>query len=169
MSAARQSIYHSLPRHFEIPLLILISAALLWIGLSRPLFEVEKGFLWMHRRSSYSVLQGIASLKEDGQYFLAGVVFLFSLISPIFKLIVLGLLWVVPLRDERRAAVLHWLCVLGKWSMLDVFAVAILVVAVKLGPLAKVRAENGVYFFCLAILLSMITTMYTNWLLRKSN
>jgi paraquat-inducible protein A len=169
MAAAKQSISHSLPRHFEIPLFILVSAALLWIGLSRPLFEVEKGFLWMHWRSCYSVLQGITSLKDDGQYFLAGLVFFFSLVFPICKLIVLGLLWVVPLREERRTAVLHWLSVLGKWSMLDVFAVAILVVAVKLGPLAKVHAENGVYFFCLAILLSMVTTMYAEWLLRRSH
>jgi len=52
--------------------------------------------------------------------------------------------------------------------MLDVFAVAILIVAVKLGPLARVRAENGVYIFCLAILLSMVTTMYVGWLAQKA-
>ncbi|MGH9679453.1 MAG: paraquat-inducible protein A [Candidatus Acidiferrales bacterium] len=166
--ASRRSMFQSFPWHYEVPVLIVSCAVLLWIGLSRPLFELEKGFLWKHWRTSYSVLRGIISLTDEKQYFLAGVVFVFSMIFPILKLTALGCLWLVPLRETERTKALHWLSVLGKWSMMDVFAVAVLVVAVKLGPLAKVRAESGVYFFCLAILLSMIATIYVERLAQDS-
>ena len=63
--------------------------------------------------------------------------------------------------------VLHWLGILGKWSMLDVFVVAILIVLVKIGPLAKVEAQRGLYWFAGAILLSMITSMYVDSLAGK--
>jgi len=51
--------------------------------------------------------------------------------------------------------------------MLDVFAVAILVVAAKLRSLTTVQPRIGVYLFGLAILLSMLTTMYVERLARR--
>jgi len=52
--------------------------------------------------------------------------------------------------------------------MLDVFVVAIMIVLVKLGPLANVTAQQGVYFFCAAIVASMLSTMYVTRLARRS-
>ena len=57
----------------------------------------------------------------------------------------------------------------GHWSMLDVFVVAILIVLVKLGPLAKVQPQQGVYWFAVAIFLSMVTSMYVDSLAQKSS
>ena len=51
--------------------------------------------------------------------------------------------------------------------MLDVFVVAILIVLVKLGPLAKVEPQSGVYVFCAAIVVSMVTSMYVESLAKK--
>jgi len=73
------------------------------------------------------------------------------------------------LGEKKRQAVLRWLGILGKWSMLDVFVVAILIVLVKLGPLAKVQPQRGVYWFAAAIFLSMITSMYVDNLARKKD
>ncbi len=163
-----RALLHRYPRRVEVPLLLAICAVLLWQGLSLPLFELDKSLLWMHWRSSYSVARGIVGLWGDGQYFLAVLVLVFSLIFPILKLVVLTGLWVTPMRADSRARLLAWLDALGKWSMLDVFAVAVLVVAVKIGPLAHVHAERGVYFFCAAILVSMATAVYVRWLARRS-
>jgi paraquat-inducible protein A len=46
----------------------------------------------------------------------------------------------------------------GKWSMLDVFVVAVLVVTVKLGAIANVEMHYGLYFFSAAVILTMIIT-----------
>lgn len=148
----------------EVPLLILVSCMLLAAGLLLPLMDVQKMVLW---KNQYSVITGVISLWEQGERLLAAVVFFFSVVFPIVKLISLAIIWLVPLTDRYRHRVLHWLGLLGKWSMLDVFAVAILIVLVKLGPLAKIEPQSGVYAFALAIMLSMLTTMYVTHLARK--
>ncbi len=161
-----QSLRDRYPRRIEVPLLILVSFVLLLIALSLPLMTVEKMVLW---KNEYSVIAGVHGLWEQEQYALAIILFFFSIVFPLLKLTMLGFIWMVRLAEQKRKAVLHWLGILGKWSMLDVFVVAILIVLVKLGPLAKVQPQRGVYWFAAAIFLSMITSMYVDSLARKPN
>jgi paraquat-inducible protein A len=158
------SLRHRYPWRFEVPTLILLSFGLLMMGLSRPLMRVEKMTFW---KNEYSVMQGVHSLWEQQQFALASILFFFSIVFPSVKLGVLAMIWFVPLPEQKRQAALHWLGLLGKWSMLDVFAVAILIVLVKLGPLAKIEAQRGLYWFATAIVLSMLTSMYVERLAKK--
>ena len=159
-----ESLRSRYPRRIEVPAMILLSVALLVMGLSLPLMKVEKMVFW---KNDYSVVKGVISLWEQSQYALAVILFFFSVVFPIVKLAALGVLWNVPLTEGKRKTVLHWLGILGKWSMLDVFVVAILIVLVKLGPLAKVEPQSGVYVFCAAIVVSMVTSMYVESLAKK--
>ena len=134
---------------------LVASAILLTIGLSQPLLYTEKMF-W---RNIYSVWGGILNLWDQHEQALAVLIFFFSIIFPIVKLLALAIIWFARLSERGRERLLHWLGVLGKWSMLDVFIVAILIVLIKLGPLASVEARSGVYFFAGAIIASMLTTM----------
>jgi len=161
-----QSLRDRHPRRIEVPLLILVSMILLLIAYSLPLLRVEKMVFW---KNEYSIIAGVHGLWEQGQYALAIILFFFSIVFPVFKLAMLGCLWAVRLAEQRRQAVLHWLGILGKWSMLDVFVVAILIVLVKLGPLANVQPQRGVYWFAAAIFLSMVTSMYVDSLARNSS
>ena len=159
-----QSLRDRHPRRIEVPLLILVSFALLLIALSLPLMKVQKMMLW---KNEYSVIAGVHGLWEQGQYALAIILFFFSIVFPICKLAALAFVWAVRLPEQKRETVLHWLGILGKWSMLDVFVVAILIVLVKLGPLAKIEPQQGLYWFAAAILASMITSMYVDSLAGK--
>jgi paraquat-inducible protein A len=149
---------------FEVPLLVLVSAGLLVVGLATPLMKVHKLIFW---KNDYSVFTGIVGLMKDNQILLAAVLFFFSMVFPFAKLSLLLVLWWGPLAESRRRSMLKWLAVLGKWSMLDVFVVAILIVLVKIGPLASVEPQPGLYFFCFAILASMLTTMYVEHLAKR--
>ncbi len=153
---------HPWHRRLIVPAAIVGSAALLARGLSLPLMYARQMF-W---NSSYSVWAGVVELWKQNEITLAVVLFFFSIVFPILKLIGLTFIWCVRLREERRARLLHWLGILGKWSMLDVFVVAILIVLVKLGPLARVEPRAGVYVFAAAIAASMLTTMYVERLAR---
>lgn len=95
------------------------------------------------------------------------MLFFFSIVFPFVKLAALAIIWLVRLSDEKRLQLLHWLGLLGKWSMLDVFVVAILIVLVKLGPVARIEPRLGVYVFALAILASMMVTVYVDRLTRQ--
>jgi len=164
----KRSLMEQLPTHARlVPAALLISTVLLLIGLSLPLLETKQQFLWKKWESSYSVWAGVVALWHQRDYLLASVLFFFSIVFPLAKLISLAVIWFVKLGDEQRTTLLHWLGLLGKWSMLDVFVVAILIVLVKLGPLARVEPRTGVYFFAAAIVASMLTTMYVTSLARK--
>jgi paraquat-inducible protein A len=154
--AAVSSLWFSNKRRVDVLLMLVAASVTLYCGLSQPLISVEKALIL---RTEYSVWGGVVGLWDDGDWFLAGVVFFFSFIFPIAKLALLTWIWLAPLAHIARERWLRWLEVLGKWSMLDVFVVAILIVATKLGPLALVKPKPGVYYFCAAILGSMIATL----------
>jgi len=145
--------------------MIVLSGMLLYVGLSLPVMKVEKMIFW---KNEYSVITGIIGLVHDREYFLAAVLFFFSVIFPTIKLVMLGLLWQIKFDEARRRRLLEWLGILGKWSMLDVFVVAILIVVMKLGPLANVEPKDGVYVFSLAIIMAIVTTMRVEKLAKRT-
>jgi paraquat-inducible protein A len=143
----------------------LLSASLSLTALWLPLMHTERLVFW---ETSYSVWTGIVSLWEQRQFGLAVVLFFFSIVFPVAKLIAVALVCYWRLPAKQRARLLDWLAILGKWSMLDVFIVAVLIVLVKLGPVVRVEPRLGVYVFAAAILLSMLTTMYVERLSRHA-
>ncbi len=163
---AVHSLREQHPRHVRfVPAALMLSTALLITGLSLPLLYTEQMFFW---KSTYSVWTGVVALWQEQDRTLAVLVFFFSIVFPVIKLLALTFLWFERLPETKRAILLHWLGLLGKWSMLDVFAVAIVIVLVKIGPLAKVEPRSGVYVFAAAILSSLCTTMYIDALARRS-
>ena len=148
------------PLRMDIPILIIASSVLLYIGLTLPVMTVSK--LW--EKTTFSIPSGIQNLWHEKYYFLATVIFFFSVVFPAIKLAALFMLWFLRMKEQYKKWALHWLGLLGKWSMLDVFVTAILIVAVKLGPLAKAKAESGIYYFGASIILAMAASSMMNFL-----
>lgn len=170
MSAERLHQKHALyelhPQHTAfVPAALLVCTGLLAAALSLPLMDAQQLIFW---KNSFSVWQGVAALWKENEPALAAILFFFSMVFPIVKLAGLIAIWCLRLPQERRNQVLHWLGLLGKWSMLDVFVVAILIVLVKIGPLARVTPRIGIYVFASAIFASMLTTTYIDNLAKQS-
>jgi paraquat-inducible protein A len=150
-----------IPEHFpekakRLRFYILIAAGLLLAGLISPIITLTK---FMLVENTFSVLSGVVELLMEGRIFLFLLIAGFSVVLPILKL------WVLYRLVSKRAAaekpvrrLLHWMHLYGKWSMLDVFVVAILVVAVKLGAIADVEMRFGLYAFAASVLLTMFIT-----------
>ena len=160
-----QSLRQRYPARPEIPILLVLSTVLLGVGVCLPLMNVEKMVFW---KNEYSVLTGITGLFNDREYFLSAILFFFCFVFPIIKILSLWTLWQFKCTEAARDKILEWLGILGKWSMLDVFVVAILIVAVKLGPMASVKPREGVYIFSIAIILSMATTTWIERIIKIS-
>ena len=109
------------------------------------------------------------NLWKDKYYFLSVIIFFFSVILPIVKLTTLFVIWSVRLKNNQRKWLLYGLGFLGKWSMLDVFVTAIIIVSVKLGALASAKAEIGIYFFGIAIMFAMLVTNLQSNLVNRSD
>jgi paraquat-inducible protein A len=146
--------YPKRARHLRI--LVVIAYVLLAIGLVAPIITLEK---FVVVENTFSVISGIVQLLKEGQWFLFLVITGFSVVLPVLKLNVLYLLLSVRLaRKQNLHRYLHWMHLYGKWSMLDVFVVAILVVAVKLGAIANVQMRYGLYAFAGSVLITMLVT-----------
>lgn len=141
---------------WRLRICILTATFLLFVGLVTPIITLSKFVLI---QNTFSVLSGAMGLLGEGQVFLFLVITGFSVVFPILKLGVLYRL--VSKREvakEKLIKQLHWMHLYGKWSMLDVFVVAVLVVAVKLGAIADVEMRFGLYAFAASVLLTMFIT-----------
>lgn len=133
-----------------------ITIILLGVGLVAPIITLNKFVLI---ENTFSVLGGVIELFREGRFFLLIVIAGFSIILPLLKIAVLiRLLGTKENKVVNLDKYLHWMHLYGKWSMLDVFVVAVLVVSVKLGAIASVEMRYGLYAFAAAVVLSMYVT-----------
>jgi hypothetical protein len=108
---------------------------------------------------SKSIVSALMKMFEKQQYAIAGIILLFTIITPIIKtllLIVINLQQKLHLSQKK----IQFLSAIGKWSMLDVFVVAIVVTYFSMKSTGKTDAnlQIGVYYFSIYVILSMICT-----------
>jgi len=136
--------------------LLLITVSLFSIGLVAPIITLNKFVLI---ENTFSILSGTLQLLKEGKWFLFCVITGFSIVLPLLKIGVLfGLVSTKSNKTAHLDRYLHWMHLFGKWSMLDVFVVAVLVVTVKLGVIASVEVRYGLYAFTAAVILTMFVT-----------
>jgi paraquat-inducible protein A len=110
-----------------------------------------------------TILGGVLVLIELDSVPIAVVIFVFSVIVPLGKILIMFyLVWTVRGRSyltARQRAVLYRVTqFVGKWSMVDVFVVAILVALVHLTGLMVVRPGVAALSFAGVVMLTMIAT-----------
>ena len=104
--------------------------------------------------TSYSILGGILTMIKNGSTGIGVLLFLFSVLFPIWKLATF--IYYTYRTKKSPSKSLRVALNLGKYSMLDVFVLALLVIAVKgLPGGSRMDLEAGVYFFTASVLLSL--------------
>jgi len=135
---------------------IILAASLFIFGIFSPLMTVTKFYIF---DDEISIISGLGTMFEKGEYLLFFVIGIFSIIIPIIKLILLSVIWNSSFpKGESWQKNLHRMSKYGKWSMLDVFVVSVFFVAIKLGMVMQVELHMGLYSFCASIIMSMIIT-----------
>ncbi|RDD61959.1 paraquat-inducible protein A [Ferruginivarius sediminum] len=143
-----------------------MTLAMLVAGWTLPLMTVST-FVWLD--DSVSLLDTVVALWREGEWLLFAVVALFAVAFPLAKL--LAGLWLWYRVDARAPALpraLGVLDLLGRWAMLDVFVVALLVVALKASLISEVTLHAGLYVFTAAVLLSIALTQRLRAMARKA-
>ena len=110
---------------------------------------------------SDTIMGGIVYMLTNGMWPLALVIFVASFCVPLGKLVILtGLLLSVHRRSRwrpvDRTRLYRITVAVGRWSMVDIFVVTILVALVHLGALATIEAELGAVFFGAVVVLTML-------------
>jgi len=117
---------------------------------------------------SKGIIGSILKLFETGDIVVAIVILLFSVITPILKI---ASLFFVTLFVESHFAhhLVAFFKMIGKWSMADVFVVAIFLVylTANKGDVSRAEVEVGLYFFLSYVLVSMLVSLTADKLLHN--
>jgi len=108
-----------------------------------------------------TILGGVVLLIQLDSIPIAAVIFIASVMVPLGKMLVMFYLcWSVsygPPVNERQRTVLYRITeFIGKWSMLDVFVVAILVALIHLGGLLVIRPGGAALAFAGVVMVTMV-------------
>jgi len=115
-------------------------------------------------RQSDTILSGVVYLYAHGMWPLALIVFVASIAVPVAKILVMAYLlvsvqWRSRWRPVDRTRLYRLTDFVGRWSMVDVFVVTILVALIQLGNLASIRAADGALYFAAVVVLTMLAAM----------
>ncbi|MDJ0804200.1 MAG: paraquat-inducible protein A [Desulfobacterales bacterium] len=110
---------------------------------------------------SDTIMSGVIYFIQTGSWPVALVIFVASVFVPLMKLMILaGLLMSVQRRWQwrplDRTRLYRITEVIGRWSMLDIYVVTILVALVHLGALATIEAGPGAVFFAAVVVITML-------------
>jgi paraquat-inducible protein A len=148
-----------------LQLMSAISLLLLLTGMVTPLMTLTR--LWVFDEQM-SIFSGVAALWEQQQFGLAALIAIFSIALPLAKLMLLFYLLETRKRGPGLARLLGWVHSYGRWAMLDVMVVAMLIVTVKLGVIVRIDVHYGLYLFAAGVLLTMfLTSMTVHYLERQ--
>jgi paraquat-inducible protein A len=159
-----QSLAGRHPWRLDIPLLLSISLVLLARGLTMPAMEIRTLIFWVDQ---YSIITNIQNLWAHGKRPASVALALCSIAYPLIKISSLCFLWLVPFPATWRSRFVRSLRLLGRWSLLDVAAVTVIVVGSRtLGFLVDANPLGGIYVYAAAICLLMAATILMDRLAR---
>lgn len=109
---------------------------------------------------SDTIISGVIYFIHSGSWPVALVIFIASVFVPLLKLLILIVLllsvqfhW--KWRPTDRTRLYHLTEAVGRWSMLDIYVVTILVALVHLGTLANIEAGPGALYFATVVVVTM--------------
>ena len=113
---------------------------------------------------SDTIMSGVIYFIHSGMWPIALVIFVASVFVPLLKLFLLTFLLISVQRKSSwrrkdRTQLYRITEVVGRWSMVDIFVVTILVALVKLGALASIQAQSGAVFFCAVVIITLFAAM----------
>ena len=140
---------------------LLITAAIIYIPANvLPIMTVSS----LGQGEPSTIMSGVIELVQHGMIPIASVVFIASILVPTFKLVGIALLLFSvqrrqPLSARQRIWMYRFIEFIGRWSMLDIFVIAILVAVVNFGRLASVEANLGAIAFATVVILTMLAAV----------
>lgn len=107
-----------------------------------------------------TIISGVIYFMQSGSWEIAVVIFVASVFVPAVKLLILILLlasvhWRWRWRPKDRTTLYRLTELVGRWSMVDIYVVTILVALVKLGAVAAIEAGPAAVYFAAVVVITM--------------
>lgn len=113
-----------------------------------------------HPPHSDTIMSGVIYFMQTGSWHIALIIFIASIFVPLMKLFILTFLLVslhfgYNWRPRERTRLYRLTELVGRWSMVDVYVVTILVALVRFGTFASIEAGPGAAYFAALVILTM--------------
>lgn len=152
-------------RSLERTLAYLIAASILYIPANVLPMTITESILG---RQQDTIMSGVIYFWKSGDYFVSSVIFIASIFIPLLKLVILALLLsAVHLQASKKIHLSPKHCsimyrvveFIGRWSMIDVFVVAMLAALIQIQSLATILAGTGAVAFGAVVVLTMLASL----------
>ena len=125
-----------------------------------PIMEVD--YLGIPDRST--IIEGIRYFFEHKSYVIGLIIFSASVLVPIFKIVGLSVLLLTKTPDSakvlrQKTKMFRFIAFIGRWSMLDIFVIALLTVVADFGFFTSVHAAPAATYFCLVVVATMCAAL----------
>jgi len=113
---------------------------------------------------SDTIMSGVIYFVASGMWPIALVIFVASVAVPLLKLLILTYLLITVQRQsawrpKERTRLYRIIEAIGRWSMVDIYVVTILVALVNLGALATIEAQSGAIFFAAVVVITIFAAI----------
>lgn len=133
---------------------LVVAPFCLALGITLPLMRFETLYFF---NKQPSLIEIVVNLAGDGDWALAAIVALVSILFPIIKLLVI---FAEAISMQTNGSTLSRLLPqLARWSLMDVLIVALVIVAAKTGGLATALSQPGLWFYAVSAVVAAIAHM----------
>ena len=146
------------PHSLAITTVLVVSAAVLYVPANvlpvmdtRTLFDDERD----------TIMSGVLVLLESGSWPIAVLVFIASIVVPLLKILALGVLLYSAWRGSprgrlQRSELYRMVEFVGRWSMLDIYAISLLSTLVQIQSFASIIVGWGAWAFAAVVVLTLL-------------
>lgn len=131
-------------------LLLAVSLALVLAGAYLPALKVTQAFAF---ESDYALVDAVRSFFAAGQAELGLLLLLVTLVLPSLKILIGAMLVLTP-SDRPRPRLIGLLLFLSRWSLTDVFMLAVVILVLNAQVITRADLGPGAWLFAAGILLS---------------
>jgi paraquat-inducible protein A len=151
-------VHFRIPRSLEKTTAYLFAAAILYVP-ANVLPVMHSSSLLIEQDDT--ILSGVVYLFGSGSWPLGLLVFVASIMVPLLKILAIGVLvWTSARRSYAhplaRTRLYRLVDFIGRWSLLDIYAVTMLVALVRMGALASVQPRAGALAFAAVVVLTLL-------------
>lgn len=156
-----ETVHNRIPQSYSKTWALVITALFFIFPANlMPIMEVD--FLGVADRST--ILDGIIFFFQHGSFWIGLVIFTASILVPVFKIIGLSIL-LISTRPcgwkylRKKTAMYRFIAFIGRWSMLDIFVIALLTALVDFGIFTAIYAAPAATYFCLVVASTMVAAI----------
>jgi paraquat-inducible protein A len=154
----RARLHERKPHSLALTTALVIAAAVLYVPANVLPVMTTREFLVEDEPDT--ILSGVLVLLQSGSWPIAVLVFVASIVVPLLKILAMAVLlysaWrPSPVRRQQRSRLFRMVEFIGRWSMLDVYAISLLATLVQVQSFASIIVGWGAWAFGAVVVLTL--------------